>query len=183
VGATTGAIIRAAFLAALAIAPAPTSASPAATSHLRNCAASQLTVRVVRWALGTTHTGGYIAFVNHGRASCRLRGWPTLVAETAAGATTVARRVRSTWYGPYVRGVPVVTLRHGQAAEAAFSGSDRPPAGAATCPEAFRYLRVTPPGASRSPRVSAWFPPLGRYLPRCGPILVSMVVPPSAFAR
>jgi hypothetical protein len=144
----------------------------------RNCTSSQLRVRVARWLLGTTHTGGYISFTNHSHTSCRLTGWPRLVGVTAAGAKTAAVHVRSTWYGPYVKGVPVLTLRREQTAEVAFSGSDLPRPGASTCSPAFRHLRVTPPGNTRSVLLSAWFPPLGKYLPGCTGIQVSMVVRP-----
>jgi hypothetical protein len=162
----------------------PSSAARGPSIHstaIRACATSQLTVRVARWFVGLTHTGGYIRFENQTHALCRLTGWPTLVGMTAAGRTTVALRVRSTWYGPYVKGVPVVTLRRGQVAQVAFSGSDLPRPGKATCPSPFRHLRVTPPGNSRAVLLSAWFPPLARYLPSCAGIEVSMVVRPSAF--
>jgi hypothetical protein len=149
----------------------------------RNCTSSQLRVRVARWLLGTTHTGGYISFTNHSHTSCRLTGWPRLVGVTAAGAKTAAVHVRSSWYGPYFKGVPVLTLRREQTAEVAFSGSDLPRPGASTCSPAFRHLRVTPPGNTRSVLLSAWFPPLGKYLPGCTGIQVSMVVRPSAFTR
>jgi hypothetical protein len=183
-GTTRTAVGTAALLATVATvtaAPGASSGASSATTLIHDCSAFQLDVHIARWALGTTHTGGYIAFTNRSRSSCRLTGWPTLVAETAAGATTVARDVRSTWYGPYVKSVPVLTLRHGQTAEAAFSGSDRPRNRAGTCPAPFWHLRVTPPGTSRSVVLSAWFRPLGRYLPSCGPLEVSMVVPRSAF--
>src|SRR5262245_7261300 len=71
------------------------------------CTTSQLTVHVARWLLGTTHTGGDIAFANHSHSPCRLTGWPVLAGVKVGGATTLARHVRSTWFGPYVEGVPV----------------------------------------------------------------------------
>jgi hypothetical protein len=151
--------------------------------HHRSCTSSQLTVRVARWLLGTTHTGGYIAFTNHSHISCGLTGWPRLVGVTAGGAKTAAVHVRSTWYGPYVKEVPVLTLRREQMAEVAFSGSDLPRPGAKTCSPAFRHLRVAPPGNIRSVLLSAWFPPLEKYLPGCAGIQVSMVVRPSAFTH
>jgi hypothetical protein len=157
--------------------------SPSESSRADSCATSALTVHVVRWAVGTTHTGGFIAFTNHSSSPCRLSGWPALVGVAASGKASVARHVRSTWYGPYVKGIPTLTLLQGQTAQAAFAGSDLPPAGARTCWPSFRYLRVTPPGSARSVRLSAWFPPLGRFLPGCAPLEVSMVVPPAAFTR
>jgi Protein of unknown function (DUF4232) len=170
--------IRIAAVAAVAaVATAP--GSGAVAPH--TCTTAQLNVSVARWFVGTGHTGGYIAFKNRSRTPCRLSGWPSLAGVTAAGAATVAQHVRSSWYGPYVKGVPVLTLRRGQVAEAAFSGSDIPPNGQPTCSPAFRHLRVTPPGTSRGLLLSAWFPPLGRYLPGCRGLEVSMVVRPSAF--
>jgi hypothetical protein len=148
-----------------------------------DCATARLSVHVVHWAVGLTHTGGFIAFTNRSASSCRLRGWPTLAGVTASGKTSVARRVHSTWYGPYVKGIPMLTLRHGQTAEAAFSGSDLPTLGARTCSPSFRHLRVTPPGNTRAVWLSAWFPPLGRYLPGCAPLEVSMLVLPAAFGH
>ena len=147
----------------------------------RTCTTAQLKVRVSRWFVGLTHTGGHVAFTNRGHATCRLTGWPSLVGVTGAGTAKAAVHVRSTWYGPYAKGVPIVTLRRGQTAEAAFSGSDVPPPGRKTCSPPFRRLRVTPPGSSRAVQLSAWFPPLGRYLPGCARLEVSMVVRPSAF--
>jgi hypothetical protein len=180
-------LTHAALSAIVLLAAVPCSAATSASSDSpekarhRNCVSSQLTVRVARWLLGTTHTGGYIAFTNRSQTPCRLTGWPELAGVTTAGTTTVARHVRSTWYGPHVKGVPVLTLRHGRTAQAAFSGSDLPRGGAATCSPAFRHLRVTAPGNTRSVLLSAWFPPLGRFLPGCAPLEVSMVVPRSAF--
>jgi Protein of unknown function (DUF4232) len=174
-----------ALIATAVAAAAPPSPAAPRTGNVphRNCARAQLTVRVARWLLGTTHTGGYIVFTNRSRTACRLTGWPRLVGVTATGVKTLAAHVRSTWFGPYVAVVPVLTLRRGQTAIAAFSGSDRPPAGERTCSRAFRRLRVTPPGTAASVTLPAWFPPLGRYLPGCGRIEVSLVVRPSAFTH
>jgi hypothetical protein len=157
------------------------SQSGAQGASLRTCTTSQLTIRVAHWFVGLTHTGGYIAFANRTRTPCRLTGWPTLLGITGTGAATAARHVRSSWYGPYtVKGVPVVTVRRGQVAEAAFSGGDAPGPGQTTCPPPYRHLRITPPGNSRVVLLSAWFPPLARYLPSCVGIEVSMVVPAAA---
>jgi hypothetical protein len=149
---------------------------------IRTCTTSQLTLHVAQWFVGLTHTGGYIAFANQRHTPCRLTGWPTVVGIPARGPATVALHVRSTWYGPYVvKSVPAVLLRHGQAAYVAFSGSDVPRPGTRACPPPFRHLRITPPGNSRGVLLSAWFPPLARYLPSCDGIEVSMVVRPSVF--
>jgi hypothetical protein len=81
---------------------------------------------------------------------------------------------------PNIAGIPVVALRHGEQADAVFTGSDVAGPGTTTCPPSYRHLRVTPPGSSRSVLLSAWLPYLDAYLPACGPIEVSMVVPASA---
>jgi hypothetical protein len=125
------------------------------------------------------NVGGYIAFTNRARGSCRLSGWPTLVA-VGPGGTAVARRVRSTMFGPNLRGIPVVRLRQGATAKAAFAGSDIPGPGHTSCPPPYRRLRVTPPGSSRSVTLSAWLPTLDAYLPACSRIEVTMVVPAAA---
>ena len=177
------------YVAVAVLAAAGALAAPARplarSSGLRACAASQLNLHVVRYMVGLSHTGGRIAFTNSGQLSRRVRGWPNVVGITRSGAAGFARHVRSTWYGPYGRHaktIPALTLKPGQSAVAAFAGSDLPAPGENDCAISFRYLRVTPPGANSRPVVlSAWFPPLARYLPACWPLEVSMVVRPSAF--
>jgi hypothetical protein len=82
-------------------------------------------------------------------------------------------------FGPYVKGTPVVTLRNGERADAVFTGGEIPGPGHTSCGPHYRYLRVTPPRSSGSVLVSAWNAWLGKYLPNCGAIDVSMVVPSS----
>jgi Protein of unknown function (DUF4232) len=146
----------------------------------RGCTTPQLRIRLSRSLVAAGNVGGYIAFTNRSAATCRLTGWPTLVA-VRPGGSTVARRVRSTMFGPSsrLRGVPVVRLRPGATAKAAFAGSDTGP-GRTRCPSPYRRLRVTPPGSSRSVVLSAWLPALDAYLPSCSRIEVTMVVPASA---
>ena len=76
-----------------------------------------------------------------------------------------------------MRGVPVVSLRRGQTAVAAFTAGDNPGPGGTRCPPSFRKLRVTPPGNVASAVISAWIVWYGRELPSCTGIEVSMVVP------
>jgi hypothetical protein len=78
--------------------------------------------------------------------------------------------------GPYVRGVPVVRLRHGQTAVAAFTAGDHGLT-SAPCPPPYRQLHVTPPGNTDSVVLSAWIAYYGQYLPACTRIEESMVVP------
>jgi Protein of unknown function (DUF4232) len=148
------------------------------------CVDSGLGIRVIRAGAALGNIGGYIGFTNRTGRTCKLSGWPTVVAVTAGGATTTARRVRTTMFGPYrTRGVPVVTLRPGERADAVFAGSDIPGPGKTECPPPYRHLRVTPPGGSRHVVISGWVRGLNAFMPSCSGILVTMVVPASALHR
>jgi hypothetical protein len=81
---------------------------------------------------------------------------------------------------PTTKGVPVVTLGYGQRADAVFTGGDNPRPGEKTCPPPYRYLRVTPPGNSRSVLITAWLASYGHYLPGCTRIEVSVLVAASS---
>ena len=155
----------------------PAAPSSASVARARTCATSQLKIRMLRSLVAAGNVGGYIGFRNRGTTPCRLRGWPILVAFDPGSRTAV--RVRSTMFGPYVTGVPVVTLRPGKLAGAAFATSDNPGPGKLTCPRPYRRLRVTPPGSSQSVVLSAWLPALDAYLPACSRITVTLVVPAS----
>src|SRR5438067_2789551 len=154
-----------------------TRASGAATS-LPTCTTGELSVSLVKSFAGLGETGGYIGFRNRARSSCRLTGWPRLVA-SRVGASTTAIRVRTTQYGPHLKtaGNPVVTLRHGGLAEAVFIAGDKPGTGKNTCPRPYRTLHVTPPGNAQSVALPAWIPYLHQYLPACTHVFVSMIVP------
>lgn len=161
---------------------APTSVARGwAEGAVRTCTTSQLKIGLVGSFAGLGESGGYIGFTNRASTRCRLTGWPTLVVLTRAGASTATQHVRSTQFGPnpLMKGVPVVTLRHGERAEAVFVAGDNPGPGKTTCPPSYRYLRVTPPGNSHSVLLSAWLPYLDGYLPACTRVWVSMVVPRS----
>ena len=73
----------------------------AASAHgtaARTCATSQLRIRLAKSLVAAGNVGGYIAFTNRAGVTCRLTGWPKLVAVTRAGASTTAVRVRSTMF-------------------------------------------------------------------------------------
>ena len=151
------------------------------------CRTSQLHVWVTRTGAAASTVGGYIAFTSRASAPCTLRGWPTLTA-VRPGAMSTAVHVRDTMFGPYVRvggtwryvrGVPLVRLRHGQTAVAAFTGGDNPGPGETTCPPSYAWFRVTPPGSVASATTKAWIAWLGQYMPSCTTMEVSMVVPAS----
>lgn len=154
--------------------------STISASPVRICATSQLKITVFHTAAALGTVGGYIGFTNRASAPCRLAGWPMVVALTVARAATMALQRRSTMFGPYVKGVPELTLRHGERAGAVFTGGEIAGPGKTSCGPPYRYLRVTPPGNSRSVFLSAWNSWLGKYLPNCGAIEVSMLVPSSA---
>ena len=172
---------RCAILAAVTLLSStwPAGAAPARPTP-RACGAGQVRIalRHLGAALGTV--GGYVSFRNVSRATCRLTGWPTLVAYAADGTPTPAVRRRSTMFGPDVRGVPVVTLRPGERAEAVFTGSDVNPRSATTLCPSFRSFGVGLPGQMASVRLSAWITGLAAYMPNCSGVWVSMVVPARA---
>jgi len=152
---------------------------------LRTCRTAQLHVWVTRTGAALGTVGGYLAFTNRGPGTCRLSGWPTLTA-LRPGQSTTAVHVHETMFGPYVdgkgsfvRGVPIVRLRPGQTAVAAFTAGDNPGPGETTCPPPYERLRVTPPGNASSALVPAWIAYYAHRLPSCTRIEVSMVVPAS----
>jgi uncharacterized protein DUF4232 len=147
----------------------------AAVVLVHPCQTRQLHVWLDRTGAALGTVGGYVAFTNRG-PTCTLRGWPSLTALSPVAAAT-AVHTRTTMLGPYeVRGTPLVTLRRGQTAVAGFATTDIPPNGY-RCPPSFRQLRITPPGNTESVLVRAWIVGLGRELPNCGQIEVTMVVP------
>jgi len=151
---------------------------------LRTCRTAQLHVWVTRTGAAAGTVGGYLAFTNRCPIACRLSGWPMLTA-LRPGHSTTAVHVHATMFGPYVggtgpfvRGVPIVRLDHGQTAVAAFTAGDHGPTSAA-CPPPYRQLRVTPPDNTTSAVVPAWIAWYAQNLPSCTGIEVSMVVPAS----
>jgi len=167
--------------AAIVESAASSIASRSESTSIGSCTTSELKIRLVSSGVAAGTVGGYIGFTNRGSVPCRLTGWPTLVALMRAGKSTPALHVRSTMFGPrpIIKGLPVVRLRHGERADAVFTGGDNPGPNETTCPPAYRYLRVTSPGSSRSVLLSAWLSSYGHYLPACTRIEVSMVVPAS----
>jgi Protein of unknown function (DUF4232) len=178
-----GAAAAAAMLFALALA-GPASTEPA----LSTCRTAQLHVWVTHTGAAAGTVGGYLAFTNRGPVACRLSGWPKLTA-VRPGESTTAVHVHETMFGPYVggqgqyvRGVPVVRLRHGQTAVAAFTEGDHGPT-SAPCPPPYQHLRITPPANTASAVIPAWIAWYAQNLPSCMGIEVSMVVPASDMPR
>jgi hypothetical protein len=151
-----------------------TSAPPARVSA---CRTSQLEITLTRSGAAGPIVGGYIGFRNLAGAPCRLSGWPALVGVTATGAKLKANRLLTTMFGPDIKAPPQVTLNHGALAETVFTGNEVRGSCASGPLPTFRTLRVTPPGNVQSATISAWLAPADTYLPDCGEITISPVVP------
>ena len=160
--------------------PAPASPPPSQAAPI--CRTSGLKITIVRGGVAAGTIGGYLAFTNTGNTPCRLVGWPTVVAITAAGETSTATHVHTTMFGPVNPAVRSVTIRSGRRADAVFTGHDIPAGTADRCPPSYRQLRVTPPGNKQSAVIPAWLPApaLGIYMPACSQIVISQVVPSAA---
>lgn len=145
------------------------------------CRASQLKIKTIHSYAGLAHSGAYIAFTNQSPVRCELTGWPKLVAITAAGKATRATDGPASSFTVTTRGIgiPVVKLAPGERADASFVAADDPGPGMKKCPPSYRWLRVTPPGNSTSVVLSAWVRYLDAYLPACGGVGVSPVMPRS----
>jgi hypothetical protein len=154
--------------------PAPKSAPAAQYSA---CRTSQLRITLTSSGAATAIVGGYIGFKNLASAPCQLDGYPTLVGVTAAGDTVTATQLLTSMFGPNLPDPPQVTLGPGALAEAVFTGNEVAGSCASGPLPTFQTLRVTPPGNTQSATISAWLPAVGTYLPDCGEITVSPVVP------
>jgi Protein of unknown function (DUF4232) len=152
---------------------ASTGASPTATSSasavVTECPASQLSVTLTDTGAVGGQAGGYLKFTDEGRTSCRMTGWPVVVALTAAGQATSAQHAESTMFGAwrYAAPLPVVVLRPGDSAYAVVAAGDEPAGRSTHCPEPYVRLRVGPPGRPGRVTISAWLPGARSYLPSC----------------
>lgn len=166
------------FLAALAVA----GVARAAPDTARTCPTAQLHLWLTHADAGGGGIHGYFAFTNRGPSTCSLRGWPIVVA-LRAGASTDADRAQYgavAGYAKPVHGVPIVRLRPGRTAVAAFAVADRGAGAAGACPPPYDQLRVTPPGNTASAFIRSWkLSYLGHTIPACSPIVVTQVVPAS----
>jgi hypothetical protein len=131
------------------------------------CRPSQVKVALAHVVVGLGHVGGFLGFTNISSATCRLAGWPNVAGIEPDGAVSVARHALRIAFGPdNLTGAPVIVLKPGASAVAAFAGSDV--AGlSGRCPPAYRYLRVTPPGMTITVQLSAWLADFGQYMPSC----------------
>jgi hypothetical protein len=156
-----------------ASAKSPDSSSAASesssTAVATECPASQLSVTLTDTGAVGGQAGGYLKFTDGGRTSCRMTGWPVVVALTAAGQATSAQHAESTMFGAwrYAAPLPVVVLRPGDSAYAVVAASDEPAGRGTHCPEPYVRLRVGPPGHPGRVTISAWLPGARSYLPSC----------------
>lgn len=119
--------------------------------------------------------GAWLKFVNRGNTPCRLHGWPTLVGMSIGDGSSIARQTDATLTFPLVNGAPTVVLQPGDAAVAAFSGSDNP--GPNGCPPPYHTLLVGPPGSSALVALSGFNAALNQDTPACFGLEVTMVIP------
>jgi Protein of unknown function (DUF4232) len=153
--------------------PAPSSSAPSSSpsgpAAGAACTSAQLKITLTHTGALAGQAGGYLSFTNDGTATCQLTGWPTVVAQTAAGSATTLKHAHSTMFGAWQEAspLPVVTLRPGGSAYAVVVSDDQPAGTSANCPAPYVRLRVSPPGSSASQVVSAYLPGAKTYLPSC----------------
>jgi hypothetical protein len=177
----------------LALTGAVTFASAGASApNAPSCRTSQLKIALTHTGAVTGVEGGYLRFTNRSDASCRISGWPTVIAVEPTGRTVEAHRaLHGMMFGGWTSRspLPVMTLKPGDSVYAAVEDGDNPvQSPRKPCPTA-RWLRVSPPGDSQRTRLSAWLRNDGAFLPLCTAysgspeLAVSAVVPLSALAR
>jgi len=157
--------------------PSPTT-TPGGSGEAPPCKTSQLTVALVDSSAAAGTEGGWLQFTDSA-APCSMQGWPGLVGVTASGSTTTAQHSDSELTFPAITSPPLVTLSPGDAAYAAFTGTDTQP-GSRTCGPPYQSLQVAPPADTSSVVISAWLPYFNGYLPACAGIRVTFVIPSSA---
>jgi hypothetical protein len=164
-------------------ATATASSTTAATSspghsQLPPCKADQLTITLVDSSAAAGTEGAWLQFTDSADP-CSMQGWPSLVGVTATGSTTTARDTDSELDFPGISSPPLISLTRGDAAYAAFAGSDTQ-SGSKPCGPSYKSLRVGPPKGSATVVISAWLPYFNGYLPACAGINVTFVIPASA---
>jgi hypothetical protein len=155
-----------------------TSPAPPAGEAVASCSAAQLRITLPRRFAGLGHVNGDLRFTNVSGSTCRLSGWPSVVAVEPSGKTIRAGRIpaRAAWAlnWPAHRAVRPVVLDRGRSAYAEIDGGDLPLGdGSKACPTA-RWLRVGAPGQARV-SLSAYWP--AWYYPLCSGIAVSPFFP------
>jgi hypothetical protein len=147
------------------------------------CKTADISVDVESPGFGAGNIGAWLRFTNTGGVDCDVQGFPTLSGIASDGTATQARHSNAVMTFPTLTEAPLVVLEPGDSAFAAFVGSDKPPAGAPSCPPAFKTLSVAPPGETETLSVSAWNDWLGAYQPSCRGLLVTRLVSAAAVDR
>jgi Protein of unknown function (DUF4232) len=127
-----------------------TSRAPAANASVTGCTENHLVTTFTATSSATGHEGDLLRFINLG-PDCTLRGYPGVDGLSAEGRVIVhARRTPRGFLGGLRSGqsAETVTLATGSTASALLEGlgvgfTSGP------CPR-YRYVRVTPPGATTS---------------------------------
>jgi Domain of unknown function (DUF4232) len=143
--------------------------TPSGSATAAACTSAELTITLTHTGALGGQAGGYLSFTNDGTTTCQLTGWPTVVAQTAAGSATTLKHAHSTMFGAWQEPSPlsVVTLQPGGSAYAVVVSDDHPAGTSTNCPASYVRLRVSPPGSSASRVVSAYLPGAEIYLPAC----------------
>ena len=170
---------------------ASTAAAPSGPAADAACTLAHLKIAMTNTGALAGQAGGYLRFTNRGTTTCRMDGWPTVLAQNAAGSATTLQHARSTMYGAWQAPDPllVVKLRPGGSAYAVVASDEQPAGTSAACPAPYVRLRVSPPGSSASTVVSAYLPDAKTYLPSCtaangSPSAeVSAITPPSGLPQ
>jgi Protein of unknown function (DUF4232) len=163
ISASAAAVARAESPAALAV---PARVIP-------RCTAGQLRVRADGYQVGLGHVDDYVGLWNAG-STCKLAGWARVAAIKASGARSFPARLLNGWgWGghPTLTAPPTVVIARGRKGYVVIAGFNFRADGS-PCAAPFKKLQITPPGARL---VTIALP----YLPDCGPLSVSPVVPPS----
>lgn len=178
VAVVTGTVLAARSLADVRPQPAsPPRSSVAAGAH--DCRGGQLAISFVRKGAVMGQAGGLLRFTNTSGVSCRISGWPRVIAvtrsERKARASRSLQSMLFATFWQHIRPVPRLTLAQGVSGYAVLGGVDNPAAAgressAWQCPTARRLL-VSPPGSRRRVTLSGFLYPSGPnqiYLPLCG---------------
>ena len=143
------------------------------------CANAAVAVTSSGGGAGLGHEDQVLIFENTSGTTCMLSGYPGIAALDSAGQQVAqARRTVNGYLGGLSPGakIPVIMLGPNQSASAIVEGTDNPVGTATTCPY-YASLLVTPPGLTRSTRVTV--SGLGRAqdgLPGCSGLEVHPVV-------
>jgi hypothetical protein len=95
--ALTGSVLLGEHPSASAAAGSPSPATP-------RCAAQPLAVTLRHGEAAGPVAGAYLAFTNRSRRTCFVMGWPAVTGITRSGGRKTAVHVRTTQFGPNVRG-------------------------------------------------------------------------------